>query len=211
MPSVFCQGSLLTDKEGTVIDQEYLQSATIKRVLEFGAKHDLTVIAYCNNDVVAKEQNDDTKNLLEIKEMEPRGADSCTCAHMCAGLAYGFCMDWVPPLPLPAVHVPVRSRSPIGKCINLPLSVAHNDAELFINSAQQSRRWGAGRLSAGRRLAESKQDGVLELERSHRGPHTFNLHTQLRIGAHDRVQLHEASLLRRPVCFVAHIVATPPC
>lgn len=75
MPSVFCQGSLLTDKEGNIIDQESIEPEHIKRIIEFGKKHELTVIAYCNNDVVAVEQNDDTKNLLEIKEMEPRGAD----------------------------------------------------------------------------------------------------------------------------------------
>ena len=205
MPSVFCQGSLLTDKEGTVIDQEYLQHATIKRVLEFGDKHDLTVVAYCNNDVVAKEQNDDTKNLLEIKEMEPRGANPYTRTHACAGPAYGSRND-CPPSPRA-----VRSRSSIGNRIDLPLFVAHNCAELLADSAQQSRHWGAGRLSATRRLAKSKQDGVLELERSHRGACMFNLHTQLRIKANDRVQLHEASFLSHRACFVEQISATPLC
>jgi hydroxymethylpyrimidine pyrophosphatase-like HAD family hydrolase len=83
---VFCQGALLTDKEGNIISQESLDSKTIERILQFAEQHELAVAAFTGNDVIAKEQSRHTQNLIDIKEMEPRGVDlsagPCTCLHL---------------------------------------------------------------------------------------------------------------------------------
>ena len=85
-PSVFCQGALLTDKEGNIISQESLNSKTIERILQFAEQHELAVAAFTGNDVIAKEQSQHTQNLIDIKEMEPRGVDffagPCTYLHL---------------------------------------------------------------------------------------------------------------------------------